>query len=32
MLRIVGDTAPAPLFSSLTDVLVQFSNIYYLKD
>jgi len=32
LLRIVADTAPDPLFSSSTNVLVQFSNITYLKD
>lgn len=32
LLRIVADTAPNPLFSSSTNVLVQFSNIKYVKD
>jgi hypothetical protein len=32
LLRIVADTAANPLFSSSTSVLVQFSNIKYLKD
>ncbi|WP_233838510.1 hypothetical protein [Paraburkholderia sp. ZP32-5] len=31
LLRIVGDTVPDPLFSSSTNVLVQFSNINYLR-
>jgi hypothetical protein len=32
LLRIVADTTPTPLFSSSTNVLVQFSNIQYVKD